>query len=86
MSCGLTSSLSMTDKAAAPGSVLQMRTPRSPEEPELAHGFLASQGSGWDSHPGLKTGLFPQLCLYIGDSESSSSGFEHEVSGSSPWS
>lgn len=43
-------------------SILQMRTLRLPEGPELAHG-LASQGPGQDSHPGLKTGLFSQLCL-----------------------
>lgn len=32
--------LTVTDSAAAPGSILQMRTPRSPEGPELAHGLV----------------------------------------------
>lgn len=55
----------MTDSATAPSSTLQMGTPRPPDGPELAHGFLASQGPGQDSHLGLEPGLFLQPYLYV---------------------
>lgn len=34
--------------------------------PRLVHGLLASQGPRQDLYPGLKTGLFLQLCLERG--------------------